>query len=115
MEQYEFEELLDNAAARLTAWLREESASSDSFEAKVRKIIHDMADPEIDVPLESSGQVVPDVLAIPFGVEVKFTKSDSWSSVANSIREKQRAEGVEYVYLMFGKGGGEPAVKWKPY
>lgn len=115
MERYEFEELLDQAAERLTAWLRAESGSPDSFEAKVRKTIHDLADPDIEVPLEASGQVFPDVVAIPFGVEVKFTRSDTWSSVANSIREKQRAEGVEYVYLMFGKGGGEPAVKWKPY
>lgn len=115
MEKHEFEELLDKAAERLTDWLRAESANSDSFEARVRRTIHDMAAPEIDVPLESSGQVFPDVIAIPFGVEVKFTRSDSWSSVANSIREKQRAEGVEYVYLMFGKGGGEPAVRWKPY
>ena len=89
---------------------------SSAFECRVRQVIHDLAKPYgYEVPLGDSGQVFPDVLVVPYGVEVKFTESDSWVCVANSIREKQRAEGVENVYLMFGKAGGTPEARCLPY
>lgn len=47
-----------------------------------------------------------------YGVEVKFTKNDTWRSVANSILETQRVESVKHIYIVFGKMGGEPRVRW---
>jgi hypothetical protein len=46
---------------------------------------------------------------------VKYTLNDTWRSVANSVFESTRAEGVNHVYLLFGKMGGEPCVRWGHY
>ena len=40
-----------------------------------------------------------------YGVEVKTTKSDQWKSTGSSVAEGTRVEGVERVYLLFGKMG----------
>jgi hypothetical protein len=50
-----------------------------------------------------------------FGVEVKFTMNDTWRSVANSVLETQRIETVKHVYIIFGKMGGVPEVRWGDY
>src|SRR5690625_2039188 len=49
-------------------------------------------------------QRFPDLIAKNyFGVEVKTTKSNSWTSIGSSIVESTREEGVERIYLLFGK------------
>lgn len=51
-----------------------------------------------------SGQKFPDIVANGyFGVEVKTTKNNSWTSTGSSIIESTRVEGVEKIYLLFGK------------
>lgn len=50
-----------------------------------------------------------------YGVEVKYTTADSWRSVANSVLETNRINSVKHVYLVFGKTGGVPEVKWGRY
>jgi hypothetical protein len=50
-----------------------------------------------------------------FGVEVKFTLNDTWRSVANSVLETQRIESVKHIYIVFGKMGGIPEVRWADY
>lgn len=64
-----------------------------------------------------SGQSFPDIIAGKhFGVEVKTTKSNKWISTGSSIIESTRQEGVEHIYMMFGKLGGEVAeFRCKPY
>lgn len=64
-----------------------------------------------------SGHKFPDIVASHYyGVEVKTTKSDSWRSTGSSIVETTRVEGVESIYLLFGKlGGTMPEFKCKPY
>ena len=57
----------------------------------------------------------PDISVNGFGVEVKHTNKDSWLAVGNSIFEGMRDETVERVYVVFGKMGGWPAVKWARY
>ncbi len=55
-----------------------------------------------------SGQKFPDiVVAKRFGVEVKSTEDDHWTSTGNSILETTRVDGVECIYITFGKLGGE--------
>lgn len=59
----------------------------------------------------------PDIIANNYyGVEVKSTKDDKWTSMGSSILESTRAEGVERIYMMFGKLGGIPAeFRCRPY
>lgn len=126
MDQTRFERLLDDVAAQLTEDMRTQPKSewfsaALSYEQHVRERLYeaiealgaDGAGHEVD--LHPSGQTFPDVPCGEFGVEVKFTKSDTWVSIANSVRESQRVESVRVVYLMFGKMGGTPESRWMKY
>lgn len=64
-----------------------------------------------------SGQKFPDIIAEQYyGVEVKSTKYDHWTSTGSSIIESTRDENVENIYMLFGKLGGEHAeFKCRPY
>lgn len=64
-----------------------------------------------------SQQRFPDIVASGYyGVEVKSTKDDKWTSTGSSIVEKTRVEGVEDIYMLFGKLGGKtPEFKCRPY
>ncbi len=51
----------------------------------------------------------PDIVANNYyGLEVKSTKDDKWTSIGSSILESSREDGVERIYMMFGKLGGTP-------
>lgn len=64
-----------------------------------------------------AGQKFPDIIAEQyFGVEVKSTKYDHWTSTGSSIIESTRDEDVENIYMLFGKLGGKYAeFKCRPY
>ena len=64
-----------------------------------------------------SGHSFPDIMAGKYyGVEVKSTKEDKWTSVGSSIVESTRDQYVEDIYMMFGKLGGKvPEFKFRPY
>lgn len=64
-----------------------------------------------------SGHRFPDIIAERFyGVEVKSTKSDHWTSTGSSILESTRDVNVEDIYMLFGKlGGVRPEFKCRPY
>lgn len=63
-----------------------------------------------------SGQTFPDIIAACYyGVEVKSTKSDHWKSTGGSIIESTRNASVEDIYMLFGKLGGTPKFKCRPY
>ena len=64
-----------------------------------------------------SGHRFPDIIANTFyGVEVKSTKGNHWTSVGSSIMESTRNVNVEDIYMLFGKlGGNVPEVKCRPY
>lgn len=56
-----------------------------------------------------SGQRFPDIVAAKYyGVEVKSTKDDHWTSIGSSILETTRVSVVERIYMTFGKLGGNP-------
>ena len=57
----------------------------------------------------------PDIRANGYGVEVKYSKRDTWNAVGNSIFETMRDPDVDDVYVMFGKTGGTPAARWARY
>ena len=61
-------------------------------------------------------QAFPDIVAgEAYGVEVKQTKEDRWSSTGSSIVESTRSKGIDRIYLLFGKMGGNPEFKCRPY
>lgn len=64
-----------------------------------------------------SGQRFPDIIANKFyGVEVKSTKANHWTSIGSSIVESTREVNVEDIYMLFAKMGGEiPEFKCRPY
>ena len=64
-----------------------------------------------------SGHSFPDVIAEKFfGVEVKSTKENHWTSTGSSIVENTRNNLVENIYMLFGKlGGTPPEFKCRPY
>ena len=56
-----------------------------------------------------SGQKFPDIVAAKlYGVEVKSTKDNHWTSTGSSILESSRIADVERIYMTFGKLGGKP-------
>ena len=65
--------------------------------------------------LQSIVQGFPDIVLGTYGIEVKSTENDSWRTIANSVSEGQRASTVQNVYIVFGKFGGEPEVRWAEY
>lgn len=118
MSKIEFERLLDVCCGTLTHEARTIGfTTSAQFELRVRQVIDDLLRDEraLHVDFESPPQGFPDIPIGEFGVEVKFTLSDTWKSIGNSILESQRAAGVKYIYIVFGKMGGKPEVRWGDY
>lgn len=64
-----------------------------------------------------SGYRFPDIITEKYyGVEVKTTVKNHWSSVGSSIVESTRDINVEDIYMLFGNLGGDiPRFKCKPY
>jgi hypothetical protein len=67
-----------------------------------------------------SGHRFPDIVARVnqqqgFGLEVKTTKQDSWRCIGNSVLESTRVEGIERIYLFFGKLYKPVGFKWRLY
>lgn len=117
MTKEEFETLLDSIADQLTQEARVTPfKSAKEFEGRVREVVNDhINDVEIEIDFNPHPQAFPDIAVGEFGIEVKFTTNDTWRSVANSILETNRIDAVKLVYIVFGKMGGTPAVKWGEY
>lgn len=64
-----------------------------------------------------SGARFPDILAERYyGVEVKSTEKNHWTSTGSSIVESTRLSDVQDIYILFGKlGGTVPEFKCRPY
>ena len=63
-----------------------------------------------------SGNKFPDIVACNyFGVEVKSTKGDHWTSIGNSILENTRIENVNKIYITFGKLSSPVQFVSRPY
>ena len=63
-----------------------------------------------------SGSAFPDIVAGGYyGVEVKSTNKNHWTSIGSSILESTRLSGVERIYLTFGKLGKPVQFLSKPY
>jgi len=117
MERKEFEQILDLIVATLAAESQKTIfTGSAQFENRVREVAQDhLKKHKQPVDFTPHPQAFPDIDLGNFGIEVKFTTSDSWRSVANSVLESNRIHSVKHVYLVFGKMGGDPDVKWADY
>lgn len=63
-----------------------------------------------------SGASFPDIVANNyFGIEVKSTEKDHWTSIGSSILESTRSQDVEKIYLTFGKLGKPVQFISRPY
>ena len=64
-----------------------------------------------------SGHTFPDIILkkTVYGVEVKSTQKDAWTSTGSSIVESTRYNTTQRVYMLFGKLGGKPEFRCKPY
>ena len=118
MNKNDFEDLLTAVADALTKEVRQSAANRipAKFETRVRELLPHLAkDKGLKVNLSPHPHIFPDIVLGSFGIEVKVTEKDSWRSVANSVFEGTRDEGVEHIYVLFGKMGGKPEVKWGRY
>jgi hypothetical protein len=113
----QFEILLDAVAAQLTAESTQNLfTTSKVFENRVREVLEQLGSAyKITVDYNPHPYIFPDIAVGEFGVEVKFTAKDTWRSVANGVFEPFRNQEVIYVYVIFGKMGGVPEVKWARY
>jgi hypothetical protein len=118
LDRPRFETLLNELCNRLTAECRGGATyeSSKAFENRVREAIKQLiVEFEINLDRDPHPYGFPDIAIGKFGVEVKFTVDDSWRTVANSVFERHREEGVNHIYLVFGKMGGQAEVRWGRY
>lgn len=117
MTDGEFTAVLDQACAQLTAEARTVGFSSaKAFENRVRALARELiTDPAVHIDLDPPAQGFPDIAAGRCGIEVKFTTNDTWLSIANSVLETNRVAGVERIFVVFGKMGGTPEVRWSSY
>jgi hypothetical protein len=118
MDRDEFERLLDRACLQLTTECGHgvRFATSDDFHGRVRQVLVDLLAPrEVKVDTDVRAYQFPDFVMGEYGVDAKFTTGDSWRSVANSVFETTRSAAVRHIYVVYGKMGGTPKVRWGRY
>ena len=114
----QFEKILNEVVLQLSKDL---SASDryhdpDRFEQHVRKTLYRVCQKIGLSPVPNQHPLAfPDVSLNGFGVEIKFTKKDRWRAVGNSVFESMRTDNINHVYVIFGKAGGIPKVRWEHY
>lgn len=114
MTQEQFEALLNAVVEQLTKEAAKKPFdTSKNFENRARTVLKELG--KIAVDLDPDAQAFPDIVIGQFGIEVKFTEKDTWRSVANSVFESKREQSVKHIYIIFGKMGGKPEVKWGKY
>lgn len=66
--------------------------------------------------IHTADREFPDIIAAGYyGIEVKATKKDDWTSIGNSVLESSRIASVEKIYMFFGKLGGTPDIRFRDY
>lgn len=117
MTEADFISVLRSACSRLTFEAQGTGfTSAKDFENRVREIVQELVrNSGIHIDLNPPAQSFPDIAVGDFGIEVKFTTNDTWLSIANSVLETNRVASVKEVYVVFGKMGGLPEVRWASY
>jgi hypothetical protein len=118
MKTQEFEDLLAKACAKLTKDVRanDEYHVPRNFEDRVRTVLAELTEGKgIEIDMSPSAQAFPDIILGKFGVEVKVVHTDGWRTISNSVFEGSRDPNVKHIYVLFGKMGGTPEVRWGRY
>ena len=119
MTPNEFEGILDEVALQLSSVAQQTSQLASDAKQFERTVLEKLQ--EVVAATGAHAQptfhqhAFPDIAVNGFGVEVKFTKKDSWQAVGNSVFEGMRDPTVDRVYVVFGKMGGWPEVRWARY
>jgi len=99
--QKDFLGFLGNKLENVVAEIMNANAKGTSFENTIELI---------------SGQKFPDIIAKRYyGVEVKTTKQNHWTTTGNSVMEGTRVDGIERIYMLFGKMVSPIEFKCRPY
>jgi len=118
MTPTEFELLLEQLSRRLTDDVRASSEyhGPQVFENRARHLLQELgANLGYQVNFSPHPQGFPDIALGEFGIEVKVVAADSWRTVGNSVFEGMRDPDVRHIYVLYGKMGGIPTVKWGRY
>ena len=122
-KESEFRSLME----RVDAFLNEEAKTNDdirksdggrSLEPIVRDAAQECAK---GTPFEGriklfSGAHFPDIVAAKYyGIEVKSTNKDHWTSIGSSILESTRINDIDRIFLTFGKLGDPIEFRSRPY
>ncbi len=110
--------MLDRTVEILTENLRSSDLyhGSTQFEHGVLDMLRIvLRDYSVDVAPTFHPHAFPDIHVNGFGIEVKFTRQNTWQAVGNSVFEGMRDRDVESIYVVFGKGGGQPEARWGRY
>lgn len=119
----EFQSLLEKTVNFLQSDSKNDSKKYQSLAgSKLEPVVFEvMADYAIGTPFDGSielisGQKFPDIIAKKlYGVEVKSTQQNHWTTTGNSIMEGTRVEGIEKIYMLFGKLTNPIDFKCRPY
>jgi tRNA U34 5-methylaminomethyl-2-thiouridine-forming methyltransferase MnmC len=77
-------------------------AATKVFENRVREILRVLLhDSRLTVEFDPPTQSFPDIAASEFGTEVKFSLTDTWRSMANSVLESNCINSVKAIYIVF--------------
>lgn len=118
MTEEEFESLLTRLSEQLTKEVRQNDKchAPRKFEDRARELLSELGKNEdLHVDLKPPAQLFPDIVIGEFGIEVKVVNTDGWRTVANSVFEGTRDPSVKHVYVLYGKMGGTPTVRWGKY
>ena len=111
------EQALNEKAKKNPIWFRSLSPS------QLEKIsVNSMKEVSVSTPFRPeeiklvAGISFPDIITETYyGVEVKSTQANHWKSTGSSIIETTRNKNVESIYMLFGKLGGKPEFRCRPY
>lgn len=118
----EFIKLLDKTNQLLTKEFSNSKSIKNIEGRKFEPIVMDfMSHSALKTPFEGtieliSGQKFPDIIANKFyGLEVKTSTQEHWTTTGNSVLEGTRVESVERIYLLFAQIKNNIQIKIKPY
>lgn len=66
----------------------------------------------LSIDMNPPAQGFPDIVLGDVGIEVKFTESDTWRCIANSVLETNKVRSVKHIAVVYGKMGGTPEVRF---
>ena len=114
----DFESFLDEVTGILGGDVRAGGKYHEAgpFQDRVLRVMQNVAHKRgLQITPTNHPHAFPDIKANGFGVEVKSTRQDTWDATANSVLESMRDKDAKQVYVVFGKMGGMPGVRWRRY